>query len=290
MAATRTHDAIDNSWKVFVSYSRNDRNIVSPVVDLLRVTGSRVFRDEDSIRPGEKWRLAITESLRAAKTCVVFWCIHSAKSEEVRREYRTAIELEKEVVPVLLDNTKLVDDLRSYQAVDLRVYTEAHDARSARVAAGVSTGAIVGGVTCGVTTGLLAPSLLMIGAVGVIGALFGATAARFVTASSTKAPVELSEYDRACIAAKLYNRIVGDEYQPSEGRQSGSVDGGDGTSCVEEITSFYKASATESPYSVGGWLSTLRGTVFGVSDASSSGSGSHSHHGDYRDDGGGGDY
>jgi hypothetical protein len=42
----------ENEWNVFVSYSRSDRDYVAPIVDLLRVTGSKVFRDEDWVKNG----------------------------------------------------------------------------------------------------------------------------------------------------------------------------------------------------------------------------------------------
>ena len=115
------------TWGVFISYSRSDRNIVAPIVELMRVTGIRVFRDEDSIAPGKRWRIMIAESLSAAKTAVVFWCAHSAGSDAVKLEYKTAIELNKDVVPILLDDTALNDELREYQWIDFRPFTSVND-------------------------------------------------------------------------------------------------------------------------------------------------------------------
>jgi hypothetical protein len=51
---------------------------------------------------------------------VVFWCTHSEQSEEVKKEYDTAIELEKNVLPILLDSTPVPTSLSVYQWLDFR--------------------------------------------------------------------------------------------------------------------------------------------------------------------------
>jgi hypothetical protein len=50
---------------------------------------------------------------------VVFWCEHAKASDWVRREYLTALELGKKVIPVLLDDSEIPDALQ-LQGVDLR--------------------------------------------------------------------------------------------------------------------------------------------------------------------------
>jgi hypothetical protein len=113
---------------VFVSYSREDACIVEPLVKLLRISsGSSVFHDIDSIPPGTKWRLEIASALEQCETVIVFWCWHAEHSKEVELEYQRAIELEKAVVPILLDSTGLPNVLAQYQAIDLRAIFGAHD-------------------------------------------------------------------------------------------------------------------------------------------------------------------
>ncbi len=63
--------------QLFVSYSREDEPIVKPVVQLLRVTESKVFLDVDSIAPGERWQEELESSLSRADKICVFWCLHS---------------------------------------------------------------------------------------------------------------------------------------------------------------------------------------------------------------------
>ncbi len=94
--------------------------LVRPVVRLLRATHDWVFHDEDSIRPGRKWAREIEEALRIAHLVVIFWCTHSARSEEVRKEYEFALTKGKNLLPVLLDTTPLPNALGQFQWVDFQ--------------------------------------------------------------------------------------------------------------------------------------------------------------------------
>jgi TIR domain len=97
----------NQTTNVFVSYSHTDASLVAPVVKLLRANKSLVFQDIDSIQPGKKWRSEIAKGLAESDLVVVFWCDHASRSDEVCEEWRTAIEQEKDVLPLLLDATPL---------------------------------------------------------------------------------------------------------------------------------------------------------------------------------------
>lgn len=106
---------------VFVSYSRRDQELVRRLLGLFKAADLPVFRDEDGILPGRKWRIAINEALEHCQTVLVFWCGHAAQSSEVKYEYERAISLDKRVVPVMMDETELPTILGQYQGVDLRM-------------------------------------------------------------------------------------------------------------------------------------------------------------------------
>ena len=113
--------------RVFISYSRRDSALVKPVVDLLRSLPFPVFRDEDAIRPGERWEDRLIDELGAATHVLVFWCDHARDSDWVDLESDLAAEdASKVVVPVVLDDTPLPDELKSRQWVDLRVLAPVH--------------------------------------------------------------------------------------------------------------------------------------------------------------------
>ena len=113
--------------EVFVSYSHTDAVVVKPIVELQRATGSAVFRDAESIPPGKKWRAAIEDAIDACRLVWVFWCTHASESKEVRGEYEMGINLNKDVVPVLMDATPLPPELAEFQWIDMRRALGSHE-------------------------------------------------------------------------------------------------------------------------------------------------------------------
>ncbi len=109
---------------LFVSYSREDEPIVRPVVQLLRITESKVFLDIDSIAPGERWQDELESSLTRADKVCVFWYFHSSRSEWVTRERQYAHKKNKKVIPLLLDSTPLALELSEYQYIDFTTVLE----------------------------------------------------------------------------------------------------------------------------------------------------------------------
>ena len=105
---------------VFVSYSHADASLVAPIVKLLRVNDSLVFRDIDDIRPGKRWRSEIARGLSLSHLVVVFWCKHASQSDEVSKELKAAIEQKKDLLPLLLDATPLPPQLGEFQWIDFR--------------------------------------------------------------------------------------------------------------------------------------------------------------------------
>lgn len=112
------------SYRVFISYSRRDKPLVEALVAFLRGADIPVFRDEDSIPSGVKWRAHISTAIAKSKLIYVFWCEHSAESEEVRWEYETGIAGAKRIVPVLITSAPLPTQLGQFNGIDLRLFFE----------------------------------------------------------------------------------------------------------------------------------------------------------------------
>lgn len=108
--------------RIFMSYSRKDKGFVTAIGALLKATGSSVFRDEESIPAGQRWRAVIEANLKAADAVFVFWTANAAASVEVKNEYLEAQVLHKDIIPILLDDTPLVAPLLDYQGVDFRPF------------------------------------------------------------------------------------------------------------------------------------------------------------------------
>jgi hypothetical protein len=112
---------------IVISYARPDQPLVRAVVKLLRGAlrdfEKAVYWDDD-FEPGEPWFEQIRAHIDAAPQLFVFWCVHSAESEQVRREFEYAFQRGKRVVPVLMDRTKLCRELADLHGIDLRPLTE----------------------------------------------------------------------------------------------------------------------------------------------------------------------
>ena len=106
--------------RIFISYSRDDTDIVESIVTILRVAEANVFLDVQSIAPGALWQKEIYKAIDEAEKICVFWCIHSLHSEWVEQEWRYAANQQKTIIPIVLDETYLPDELEIYQRLVLR--------------------------------------------------------------------------------------------------------------------------------------------------------------------------
>lgn len=112
---------------VFISYARADGERVRPHVELLKAGGVKVFVDVVSIDYGERWKDALEKALKHCERVMVFWSAAAAVSEWVRREWQTALGLGKRIVPTLLDDTPLDEELAAFQALPLQARREPHE-------------------------------------------------------------------------------------------------------------------------------------------------------------------
>lgn len=119
--------------RVFVSYSRVDEFLVTPIVRIIRAIGVPTFQDVDCIPAGKRWRPIIVESVDDASLLIVFWCAHAKNSIEVCNEWQRAVQRDKDIVPALLDATPLERVLTEYQYVDLRSVTSHHATGSSQL-------------------------------------------------------------------------------------------------------------------------------------------------------------
>tara|TARA_B100002003_G_C13786354_1_gene389075 strand:+ start:143 stop:589 length:447 start_codon:yes stop_codon:yes gene_type:complete len=104
---------------LFMSYSRQDRSLVKPLVNLLRASGNEVFIDVEDLDYGENWKDQLDEAISRSSRFLLFWSKHSSRSDYVSAEWRTALdEKELPIVPVILDKTPLPLELVSFHGTD----------------------------------------------------------------------------------------------------------------------------------------------------------------------------
>ena len=102
---------------VFVSYARNDKALVAPVVAAIEAAGWAVWWDPE-IAPGQEFDNLITVELAAAKAVVVVWTPTSVGSRWVRGEAREAAD-RGVLVPARFSAASLPLDVRAIHTIDL---------------------------------------------------------------------------------------------------------------------------------------------------------------------------
>jgi adenylate cyclase len=102
---------------VFVSYARNDKARVAPVVAAIESKGWTVWWDPD-ITPGQEFDDQIDAEITAALAVLVVWTPNSVTSRWVRGEAREAAE-RGVLVPVRFDQARLPMDVRAIHTTDL---------------------------------------------------------------------------------------------------------------------------------------------------------------------------
>jgi hypothetical protein len=109
----------------FASYSSDDRDTVGEVANLLRTSDIDLFIDHLSLRGGDKWEDEIAKGIARAHLFYLFWSHSAAKSVWVDWEWHQAMrevtghEIQRRIIPVLLDDTPLPPELKGYHFVSV---------------------------------------------------------------------------------------------------------------------------------------------------------------------------
>lgn len=105
---------------IFVSYAREDRERIAPLVAELEAAGFTLWWDSD-ISPGHSFSARIEEELDAASAVIVAWSEHSATSNWVQAEATEGLD-RGVLVPVLLDDARVPLPFRRLQSAELQQY------------------------------------------------------------------------------------------------------------------------------------------------------------------------
>jgi hypothetical protein len=89
----------------FLSYSRIDSAFAVRLVRDLKAHGISVWLDQLDIAPGVNWDEEIEGALGRAQVVLAVLSQHSAASDNVKNEISRALELKKQVVPVVLSKS-----------------------------------------------------------------------------------------------------------------------------------------------------------------------------------------
>jgi hypothetical protein len=102
--------------KVFVSYSRQDGELVLSYVTALREKGVRPWIDRSGIDAASNWSAQIVDAIRESDLVIVMCSRSSVASPNVAREVALATEEKKRILPVMLEETEMPSALRYHLA------------------------------------------------------------------------------------------------------------------------------------------------------------------------------
>ncbi|MCL2064684.1 MAG: toll/interleukin-1 receptor domain-containing protein [Candidatus Cloacimonetes bacterium] len=95
---------------IFISYSHEDKELIRPYLIVLQEEAN-VWYDE-GIKPGENWIEKIIKKIDDCEIVFLFISNNSIKSKWVEREIQRAINKDKKIISIYLENTNLPDALQ----------------------------------------------------------------------------------------------------------------------------------------------------------------------------------
>ncbi|MEM1106161.1 MAG: toll/interleukin-1 receptor domain-containing protein [Pseudomonadota bacterium] len=93
------------AYDIFLSYRRTDQELAKALVDAMTAVGLDVWWDQ-RIEGGEDWREAIVAGLTGSHALVILFSEECNESKQLKKELAIADTLDKEVIPVLVEDTK----------------------------------------------------------------------------------------------------------------------------------------------------------------------------------------
>lgn len=109
MEAATQPEAIVDTAKVFLSYSRKDRERAQSIADVLRERHFGVFKDTDDILPTEEWKSRLEQLIGEADTIVFLLSPHSVASDVCTWEVEHAKSLGKRIAPIVISEVESGD-------------------------------------------------------------------------------------------------------------------------------------------------------------------------------------
>jgi len=106
--------------RIFISHSSKNRRIAGRLGDDLAGVPVDVWLDRDELNGGDPLLDELQEALEACTHLVLLWSKPASASRYVKAEWQAAYDLEKTIIPCLLDGTALPVFLRRLIFCDMR--------------------------------------------------------------------------------------------------------------------------------------------------------------------------
>lgn len=105
--------------RIFISHSWKDKTIAQMTADSLAKT-AEVWLDLKKLLPGEHIQNAIDAAIKEMDFIILFWSKDAASSANVLQEIATAKRQGVGILPCLLDDTPLSDDLQGLLCIEMK--------------------------------------------------------------------------------------------------------------------------------------------------------------------------
>jgi hypothetical protein len=105
---------------VFISHSSKNRKTAGRLGDDLTAARIHVWLDRDDLRSGDPLLDELQDALEASTHLLLLWSKPASESRYVKAEWQAAYDLQKTIIPCLLDGTKLPVFLRRPKFCDMR--------------------------------------------------------------------------------------------------------------------------------------------------------------------------
>ena len=103
--------------KIFISYSYHDKKVADDLRERLKSERFILNIDEENVLVGENIKEVINKELESSSIIIVLLSKHSSKSDFVNFEIKKAIESEKKVLPVIIDESVEIPELLDRKSV-----------------------------------------------------------------------------------------------------------------------------------------------------------------------------
>ncbi len=104
--------------KIFLSHSHRDRHSATELQVVLETQGAETYLDQDKIQARDTLPERIREGINWCDIFLLIWSSSAAASDWVEKEWDTAYDLRKKIIPYSLDSTPLPASLQNLVRVE----------------------------------------------------------------------------------------------------------------------------------------------------------------------------
>lgn len=112
-------------YDAYISYNHRNQSDALYLWERLTLDGLRVWIDKWGIKPGDDWRRKIEDALLQSRAVIPLVSFEALNGEGVRDEWNHVLKLQQDdpgrrIIPVLLDDAELPENLEGFFAIDFR--------------------------------------------------------------------------------------------------------------------------------------------------------------------------